>query len=479
MIVDRQRRRRRRYAEATFRIPPPVLPRTRPKLNVPIALTSFVLSTLVALACEIQVQADDPPGQAPWVVGSLKPTWAAAKPIRTKRWAVDSDQNEEANGRALTREMQGLQPGDRLLIGPGRYAIGPKLTLNLRGTAKNPIRIEAADPDDPPVLTRDARQNLLNVGEGSRCEYLLLRGLELAGGSVGIRVHDVGHLWIDQCHIHDSEHGGLTANTHDSHELFITRNHFHGFHRGTAEGMYLGANHAKVVMRNSVIADNHVHDCRGEQGDGIELKQGSYDNWIVGNHVHDTRYPCIIVYGTGGRGINVVERNICYRSGDHVMQIQGEATVQNNLLMSGQGAGFASTDHQGKTVQLKFVHNTIINEGVGANLSSWDGRNGMVFANNAVYSRSATPVRFPGGRRDVQLVGNVIWPHDRSLREGARAGRGLSDFRDVSWDAEHRGAEPTVGSTLLGAGDPRFLTRTDISGKVRRTGTAVGAYASH
>ena len=44
----------------------------------------------------------------------------------------------------------------------------------------------------------------------------------------------------------------------------------------------------------------------------------------------------------------------------NVLQVQGEAIVRNNLLMAAQGSGFASTDHQGRTVHLAFMHNTII-----------------------------------------------------------------------------------------------------------------------
>ena len=64
--------------------------------------------------------------------------------------------------------------------------------------------------------------------------------------------------------------------------------------------MYLGANEGEFIMSESVIALNHIHDCRGSQGDGIEVKQGSWGNLIAENDVHDTQYPCITVYGTAG-----------------------------------------------------------------------------------------------------------------------------------------------------------------------------------
>ena len=365
------------------------------------------------------------------------------------------------------------------MIGPGRYSMASKLSINLQGTAEAPIWIVGADPDRVPVITRpDARQNVMNVGERSRTEYVCFRGLELTGGSTLIRFYDCRHLWLDRCHLHHAGHEGITTNTVDTSHLFITRNHFHDFKnpRATGEAMYLGANHGKVVMSYSVIAENHVHDCGGTQGDGIEVKQGSHHNWIVGNHVHDTNYPCILAYGTGGRGVNVIERNICYRSNDNTLQVQGEAIVRNNLLMAAEGSGFASTDHQGKTSRLTFVHNTIISRRRGANLSSWHDRDGLIFANNIVYTDKGDALRFPRGAKGVTVSGNVVYGRVSGLKEGAILGGGLTDFRGVSWDAEERDASPRSRSPAIGIADKRFSVRLDIHGRKRGRRFTAGAF---
>jgi hypothetical protein len=69
------------------------------------------------------------------------------------------------------------------------------------------------------------------------------------------------------------------------------------------------------------------------------------------------------------------------------MQVQGDAIVRNNVLISAKGAGFASTDHLGKAVNLQIVHNTIINAGHAFSGGSWNGRKGKVLANNVIFSR--------------------------------------------------------------------------------------------
>lgn len=417
--------------------------------------------------------------EAPWLVGRLQPEWAEVQPRRTRLVQHDPEKPDEENGAALVRAIEQLQPGEMLKIGPGRYSILPKFDVILQGTAKEPIWIVGAEAQNPPVITRpDARQNVMNVGEHSRTEYVCFRELEFTGGSTLIRFYDCHNLWLDRCHLHDAGHEGITTNTRDTSHLYITRNHFHHFVKpgATGEAMYLGANHGKVVMSYSVIAENYVHHCGGSQGDGIEVKQGSHHNWIVGNHVHDTNYPCILVYGTGGKGVNLIERNICYRSNDNTLQVQGEAIVRNNLLMAAEGSGFASTDHQGKTARLTFVHNTIVSRRRGANLSSWNDREEMVFANNIVYTDGGEALRFPRGAKGVMVAGNVVCGRVSGVDEGFVLGNGLSDFADVSWDGQRRDASFRPGNRLIGLADKRFQVALDILGRERDTPPTPGAF---
>ena len=435
-----------------------------------------VLALLVLPLASTPAAGGDAP--APWIVGRLEPAWADAKPRRTLQLRHDATKSDEANGEALAAKLGELEPGDRLEIGPGRYSFARKIDLSLRGTLEAPIRIVAADEARPPVITRpDARQNVLNVGEQSRAEYIGFRGLELTGGSTLLRFHDGADIWLDRCHLHRAGHEGITTNTRDTTRFFITRNHFHHFTNpdATGEAMYLGANDGQAAMSYSVIADNHVHHCGGTQGDGIELKQGSHHNWIVGNHIHDTKYPCITAYGTGGKGINVIERNVCYRSGDNVLQVQGEAIVRNNLLIDAAGAAFASTDHQGKTRRLTFIHNTILSRRRGANLSSWNDREEMVFANNLVYTDGGDALRFPGGAKGVTVAGNVVVGRVSGVQGGFTVGRGLEDFEDVTWDGEKRQAAPREGSPAAAAGDDRFRVPVDLTGLKRGDRVVAGA----
>ncbi len=253
------------------------------------------------------------------------PDWSTVTPRRIIK-------HTETKKDALLKAVSALQPGDKLVIAAGIYSIEKTWHIEVSGTAAAPIWIEA-EKGAQVVLTRpDAKQNVVNIGQNTPVHHLCLRGVEITGGSHGLRLWHCSEVWIDQCHIHHTGAVCLSANSADTRRLFLTRNHIH-HGGGHGEGMYLGANHGQFTMSESVIALNHIHDCRGEQGDGIEVKQGSWGNLIAENEIHDTQYPCITVYGTAGKPVNIIERNLCLRSDDSAMQVQGEAIVRNNVLI--------------------------------------------------------------------------------------------------------------------------------------------------
>ena len=434
----------------------------------------FPVLLFVLGAAPAQVKA---PG---WLPASFDPPWAGVPAKRRLPFPYDGNKTSIQNGAALVAAMQALQPGDRLLIGPGTYSMASWVDLKLAGTAAAPVRIEAADPQRPPVLTRpDARQNVLNLGVKGPARHLALQGLEFTGGADLLKLYDCENIWIDRCHLHDGGGVGIAANTVATRYIHITRNEIArpGGPGDTGEGMYLGSHSGSAPMSWSVVALNHVHHtAAADQGDGIELKQNSHHNWIAGNHVHHTRYPCLIVYGTGGMGENVLEGNILYTCLDNVLQVQGEALVRNNLVMDGAGAGFQSHDHQGMSRDLVFVHNTIITPGRGANLASWNGRPGMVLANNLVYSRSSHSLRFPAGSTGVAAAGNVVVGPVTGVSGGWVPGGGLADFVAVTWDAVSRNAVPARGSPAAARGVPAYRIDRDLAGGLRRPPVDPGAY---
>ena len=393
------------------------------------------------------------------------PAWASIAPKRVIK-------HSNTRNDTLANAVATLQPGDQLVIAAGTYSVERMWDIGVSGTAEAPIWI-VAEEGAQVILTRpDDKQNVVNIGQSSPVHHLCLRGVEITGGSHGLRLGQCSEVWIDQCQIHHTGEVCLSANSANTHRLFLTRNHNH-HGGGHGEGMYLGANHGQFIMSESVIALNHIHDCKGEQGDGIEVKQGSWGNLIAENDIHDTQYPCITVYGTAGKPVNIIERNLCRRSADSAMQVQGEAIVRNNVLIGGKGSGFASLDHQGKTLNLQVVHNTIINTGDAFKGSSWNAREGMVLANNVLYSRDKSAMNFPKGKEGVIITGNIILGD--APKQGTTRGRGLEDFVSLSWDGEKNDATPTAEAPF-GTADAKYLIEADFKG-TGRTKPLSGAMA--
>jgi parallel beta-helix repeat protein len=249
-----------------------------------------------------------------------------------------------------------LQPGDEVVLTEGTYAHARRLVLGHRGTADKPIIIRAADNQRVVFKRPDAEQNTLNL-EG--CQYLTLRGLEITGGSTAIRIGNDGSgqtssdVVLEELHIHHIGGVAITCNNPGSEYRRMTfrRNHIH--HTADhGEAFYLGANDAKATFADSVIENNYIHHLNGpevSQGDGIEIKLGSFNNRIVGNIIHDTKYPGITVYGTRKGDRNVIVGNLIWKTGDHGIQAAADAIIRDNWIADAGGCGIYSREHQGAT----------------------------------------------------------------------------------------------------------------------------------
>ena len=242
--------------------------------------------------------------------------------------------------------------------------------------------------------------------------------------------------------------------------------------------MYFGANNGVVVCSYSVIALNHVHDTTaGTQGDGIEIKQGSHHNWVAENHVHDTRYPCILAYGTFGDGENVIERNLLYNCMETGLQVQGDAYVRNNLVINAL-TGYSSHSHQGPVRNLHVINNTFIAIGNAAQMRDWGGASNMVFANNVCYSQTDRAIWFSTGSNGVDIGGNVAYGVIQGFSHGYSLGTGLADFVDVTWDATARNVTPVVGGAIDNRGVAAHGMAIDLNGVRRSLPVDPGAAAS-
>ena len=380
----------------------------------------------------------------------------------------------------LIAAASALQPGDELVLRGGTYNVSAKLTIGVSGTAQAPIVIRAKDGEVPIITRPDANQNTVNIENN---EYLVLRGLEVVGGSHGIRLDHARFITIEACHIHDTGDVGISANfPGSSYEgLRLLRNHIHDTNN-TGEGMYLGCNSNGCQMFDSLIEGNWIHHTNGPtvvQGDGIEIKEGSYNNVVRDNVIHDTRYPCILTYATVGNGApNVIERNVLWGCGDHGIQSAADAIIRNNIILGAAGDGIRSQPHQsGAPSGLEIVHNTILN-GQGGALRATGVVGPVLIANNALYAPGGNALDVSGDLAALIAAGNVGIGGAVGVGGGFDAGgEAGTDFVGASFSgAPPNDVFPASGSALIGAGDAQYVTADDFNGTARGGEADVGAY---
>lgn len=395
--------------------------------------------------------------------------------------AVRAEVIEIGPGDNLEASVDTLMPGDVLVLQGGTYTLPDRFDIDLLASEAQPIVIRAKTGEVPVIVYPSASQNVINIENSA---WVTLRGLEVTGGSHGIRILDSDFITIEECNIHDTGDVAVSANvpggSYDG--LRLLHNHIHHTH-GTGEGMYLGCNHDACQMFDSLIEGNYIHHTNGpdvSQGDGIEIKQGSYGNIVRGNVIHDTNYPCILTYSTVGNGPpNIIEGNVMWGCGDHAIQVAADAVIRNNIILGAAVDGIRNQPHQaGVPSNLVVVHNTVL--AAAGNAYRASGVVGsLVVANNAFFSQSAAAIRIDGP--DLSLVtvaGNV---GSGSL---IGVGSGFDGTGNIATDlvaADYSGTLPqdvfpATGSLLNGAGDPAWTVAGDFNGTPREGTTDTGAY---
>jgi Right handed beta helix region len=414
--------------------------------------------------------------EPPPVLSPYDPSWGTIAPLHTIQLVHDAGLSNAANGLALAAAVNALQPGDRLVIGAGTWQLDQPLNVTVSGTALAPITIEAAQGETPLLLRNDLTDGLLRVGGAGldpSVSYLTFRGLEATGGDVAIRLRKCSNIWIDLNHLHNTGAGVYAVDENTSH-LYITRNHIHDTLL-YGEGVQFGKDYPNFITHDSIVALNYIHDTKAAiQGDGIDMKWRCYRNWIVRNVVQHTRYPCIIFEGTQLQPVNVIENNICWDSGDNVMQAQGgEATVRNNLLLSPAGNKLFDSTHSSADLRnLVVTHNTMFGATTrGAGLFGWNGQENMVFANNVIMMKQTTgnsyALALTPGSLGGTLSGNVIFGDAHDVPSGYKIGNGPKDFAGVPtlgyvFTGDVSVFEPAANGTLVGAGDVAFEDAVDL-----------------
>jgi hypothetical protein len=374
----------------------------------------------------------------------------------------------------LRASIAALRPGDELVLRGGTYALSSRFAVTVVGTAALPITIRGKTGETAVIHMTTTSQNVMEV-DGS--QHLVLRDLAITGGSHGVRLMNSDFVTLEGNEIYETGDVALSANSGGTYEgLVIRRNHIHHTN-GTGEGMYLGCNSNACRVANSVIEWNYVHHTNRasvEQGDGIELKEGSYGNVIRHNVIHDTNYPGILTYSTVGNGAaNIIEANVIWNTNDYAIQSAADAILRNNIVL---GSDISFQSHQaGSPSNLVVTNNTLI----GARIFVRNVVGSVVIANNAIYSSSGAAINLVSGTLSlVTVAGNVGAGGISGGSVGYSAGAGLAtDFVAAHFNgAPPIDVFPKTGSSLIGVGSTAHVPTADFNGTARNGVADVGAY---
>jgi hypothetical protein len=380
-----------------------------------------------------------------------------------------------APGGNLRAAIAALEPGEELRLAGGTYTVDSGFRVTVNGTAQQPIVMRAKDGERAVIQQTNSGQNVFEISGSS---YFVVRNVEFTGGSHGIRLMSSSFITIEGCEVHDTGDVAISANSSGTYQgLRILRNHVHHTN-GTGEGMYLGCNSDACRLANSLIEGNYVHHTNGagvSQGDGIELKEGSFGNVIRDNVIHDTNYPGIITYSTVGNGAaNIVEGNVIWNTNDNGIQSAADAIIRNNIVL---GSPIALQSHQaGSPSNMQVVHNTVINNDAGIVVRNVVGP--VVVANNAVYAQSGSAIQLVSGNLAmVTVAGNVGQGGLSGASAGYVEGKGIgADFVAATFGVPPIDVFPKAGSALIGAASTAHTTPLDFNGTSRAGSSDAGAY---
>ncbi|WP_186775585.1 right-handed parallel beta-helix repeat-containing protein [Rubripirellula tenax] len=398
-------------------------------------------------------------GDAP----TFAPEWYANQGEVTQHVYYDDALTPAENGALLRDVISNLSAGDHIQIHAGTYSIDSYYTIQASGTESQPVTIAGAPGEEVTITRFNATQNVMNIFPS---QYLIIEGLHLRGGSTGLKIQEVSHFMLHNVEISETKGNGVAANSKDTSYLYFIDNEIHDT-GGNGEGLYLGAHDGSKITHNSYVIGNYIYNLNASdvgQGDGIEIKDGSYAVTIKHNFVQNTNYPGIIVYrtGRGAEDRNIIEENVIINSNDTAIQATADAVIRNNLVVTNR-TGFLSKPFTTVPQNLTVVNNTIVAGTDGVRTIGWDSEDAVdnVFANNVIHSAVDRPI--PNGLGNATVVGNVV------VTDLAATFADIQ-FNGTSWDPT-----PLPNTQLIGTADLSYLPEVDLTGRPRITGGDVGA----
>ena len=314
----------------------------------------------------------------------------------------------------LCAEINGLEPGETLLLRPGDYR-GP-CRIRRGGSAGAPITIQAQDLLDRPRIVYD---RLSNNGFEIDADHVIVRGLKIGPtqrGVDGIRIRANAGVVVEDCEFTQLGGIAIAANQTSLRGLTVRRN---VINNSAATAMYFGCHDgASCHITDLLVERNFIHGVDApdpEVGYGIQVKLNSA-GVIRDNVIADTKGPAIMIYGSmDAAQSSIIERNFATgsRMSSGILIGGGPARVQNNITSFNSEAGVALQDYatRGLLRNIIVVNNTSFRNSRGEFLVPASGKlSDVLLAKNAGVAAEGQRM-FPNIRSGIALKQNADCTH--------------------------------------------------------------------
>jgi hypothetical protein len=381
-------------------------------------------------------------------------------------WAVTTTITPASDARTAAA---GLAAHDTLIFKGGTYQV-ETIRLTAKGTPGSLVVIMAAPGETPVITGISSSHNLISVRSA---EYMVIDGLTIDGTPEGVDPlkfesgYASHHVTIQNCEIKNYRGVGINSKGED-HHITVRHCHIHHSIGGHGEGFYVGNHDGSTHPHHWVIENNWIHDTKGSQGDGIELKWGCWAITVRHNVVYNTQYPGILYYGYNGDNSDgsktcLIEGNVVWGIGEAI-GCYADVIVRNNIVLNSSNCvqSFTYSGHQ--SPENVEIYNNTFYDCARIYLGSWDQARKCVFANNAAYSIT-NGLQLGGTGTLYNNMGDVS--HTSFTASTAAA--------DLT-DAVNSNFYPTRTSALVNQATGQHVAEYDFNGRKRDANPDVGAY---
>jgi len=428
-------------------------------------------------------------------------------------------------GESITTLINGMSPGDTLILNPGDY-YSPVIITSKNGSPGAWFTIRGPDIGTARLIANSGTADMIEIRQ---CSYLRLENFEIDGNNMmyagvdGINCKTgpsgtsyVHHLVIDGVEVHHVAGNGISTKV-TAWDIEVRNCYIHdtGY-----PGLYLGNSDGSMPIMNLTFENNFVERTFSYNiqvkhqntrfgvalGDtpGLEFESWGWlmkDNVLMRNEPTDWDRPNLLIDAgpLTGSGIddvaticgNVVLGNTSPASAESGFQVSGNLQIYNNVVMGIVASGFSGiklTSHVGIIPRnFEIYNNTVflLSAPTGASCLSLYSANttpGLmrVVASNALIHGSASGTAFVG----TLPAGTVV---TSNIVRGSYGGlAGFTEIADPLGDVFINPVEtpglvnlyPAAGSPLIGAGDNALAPSNDFNGVLRPQGgvVEVGAY---